>query len=219
MKAAIDAYGHVDMLINDASFWHDMDSARMTDKTWNSALELISGLFNISKALWPYFKAQKSGRIVSVTRPIGKSPTLGQLSQIVTKWALIGLSQALASEGTEENIEFGVVIPNSDSSNYTSINQDVVACITEIICHDADGTNIRKGIQVYNVGQDEVERASWQRSGGYQFPSGSHVTPEALARHWSQLVCFDDGRSDHPVDQVDGISKIMAHIALNNSIQ
>lgn len=62
---------------------------------------------------------------------------------------------------------------------------------------------------LYEVGSGWHARTRWQRSGGHGFPIDIKLTPEAVAKAWSNIVNFDDGRADHPEDAQDGLKSIM----------
>ncbi|CAI9630961.1 peroxisomal multifunctional beta-oxidation protein [Alternaria burnsii] len=215
VKAALDAYGCVDILINDATLSDDLGSVPgsdpMADTNLNSALKHVQCLKDIAKVLWPHFHAQKSGKIVTITHPSDVLPRLDQLSHTMARWALLGLSRSLACEGAENNIRVGVVIPNAVRSPHT--NGDILACITRILSCDTNGSHSKNCAQVYEINETGACKTVWQRSGGFQFPLGSHATPEALLKMWGQVVCFDDNRTDCPVDHDEGSAKIMAHIS------
>lgn len=64
---------------------------------------------------------------------------------------------------------------------------------------------------LYEVGSGWVGQTRWQRSGGHGFPVDVPLTPEEVAKHWKDIVTFDE-RADHPEKSSDSIEKIMANM-------
>ena len=62
---------------------------------------------------------------------------------------------------------------------------------------------------LFEVGSGWHARTRWQRSGGHGFPIDVKLTPEAILKHWKDIVNFNDGRADHPEDAQDGLKSMM----------
>lgn len=79
VKAAIDAYGRVDILINNAGILRDKAFTNMDDKQWDEILNVhLRGTYKVTKAAWPYFLKQKYGRVVNTTSTSGIYGNFGQ---------------------------------------------------------------------------------------------------------------------------------------------
>ena len=79
VKAAIDAYGRLDIVVNNAGFVRDKSFANMTDDLWNSIIGVhLNGAYQITKAAWPYFLRQNYGRIINTTSTSGIYGSFGQ---------------------------------------------------------------------------------------------------------------------------------------------
>jgi multifunctional beta-oxidation protein len=79
IKTAIDAYGRVDILINNAGILRDKAFANMTDKQWSDIIDVhLHGTMRCTKAAWPYMLKQKYGRIVNTTSTSGIYGNFGQ---------------------------------------------------------------------------------------------------------------------------------------------
>lgn len=72
VKAAIDNYGRIDILINNAGILRDKSFHNMDDKMFNQVLDVhLRGTYKTTKAAWPYFLKQKYGRVINTTSTSG----------------------------------------------------------------------------------------------------------------------------------------------------
>lgn len=79
VKATIEAYGRIDIIINNAGILRDKAFANMDDKMWNQVISVhLRGTFKITKAAWPYMMKQKYGRIVNTSSTSGIYGNFGQ---------------------------------------------------------------------------------------------------------------------------------------------
>ena len=79
VKAAIDAFGRIDILINNAGILRDKAFANMDDNQWDQIIAVhLRGTYKTTKAAWPYFLKQKYGRIVNTTSTSGIYGNFGQ---------------------------------------------------------------------------------------------------------------------------------------------
>jgi multifunctional beta-oxidation protein len=79
VKAAIDAYGRIDIVINNAGILRDKAFTNMDDKLWDQVMNVhLRGTYKVTKAAWPYFLKQKYGRVVNTTSTSGIYGNFGQ---------------------------------------------------------------------------------------------------------------------------------------------
>jgi multifunctional beta-oxidation protein len=79
VKAAIDAYGRIDIIINNAGILRDKAFTNMDDKLWDQVMSVhLRGTYKVTKAAWPYFLKQKYGRVVNTTSTSGIYGNFGQ---------------------------------------------------------------------------------------------------------------------------------------------
>jgi len=79
VKAAIDAFGRIDIVVNNAGILRDKAFANMDDSLWDPVLNVhMRGTYKVTKAAWPYFLKQKYGRVVNTTSTSGIYGNFGQ---------------------------------------------------------------------------------------------------------------------------------------------
>lgn len=79
VKAAIDAFGRIDVIINNAGILRDKAFTNMDDKMWDQVMDVhLRGTYKVTKAAWPYFLKQKYGRVVNTTSTSGIYGNFGQ---------------------------------------------------------------------------------------------------------------------------------------------
>jgi NAD(P)-dependent dehydrogenase (short-subunit alcohol dehydrogenase family) len=79
VKAAIDAFGRIDIVVNNAGILRDKAFTNMEDAQWDQVLSVHTrGTYKVTKAAWPYFLKQKYGRVVNTTSTSGIYGNFGQ---------------------------------------------------------------------------------------------------------------------------------------------
>ncbi|KAI4259301.1 MAG: hypothetical protein LQ352_000841 [Teloschistes flavicans] len=220
VKTAIDAFGRIDVLINNAGILKDKAFANMEDQMWDQVIAVhLRGTYKMTKAAWPYFLKQKYGRIVNTTSTSGIYGNFGQANYAAAKLGILGFSRALAREGAKYNIYVNTIAPNAGTNMTRSIMPEemVQAFKPEqvaplVVALSSDNVPQPPTGNLYEVGSGWHARTRWQRSGGHGFPVDVRLTPEAVLKAWKDIVNFDDGRADHPEDSQDGLKSIMRNM-------
>lgn len=79
IKGAIDAFGRIDIIVNNAGILRDKAFNNMDDNLWNSVMNVhLRGTYKVTKAAWPYFLKQKYGRVINTTSTSGVYGNFGQ---------------------------------------------------------------------------------------------------------------------------------------------
>lgn len=238
VKAAIDGFGRLDIVINNAGILRDKAFNNMEDKMWDQVIAVhLRGTYKVTKAAWPHFLKQKYGRIVNTTSTSGIYGNFGQANYAAAvrhlgisffalviliqlqKLGILGFSRALAREGAKYNIFVNTIAPNAGTNMTRSImpeemvkafNPDQVAPIVVALSSDKIPNPPTGGL--FEVGSGWHARTRWQRSGGHNFPIDVKLTPEAVAKKWGEIIDFDNGKADHPEDAQDGMKSIMENM-------
>lgn len=219
VKTAIDTWGRIDVLVNNAGILRDKAFANMTDDQWEIIHQVhLYGTFACTKAAWPYFLKQKYGRVLNTTSTSGIYGNFGQANYASAKCGILGFSKSLALEGKKNNIFVNTIAPNAGTGMTRTImpeemvqalKPDYVAPLVVLLCSDK-APEPTGGL--YETGQGWVAATRWQRTGGNGFPVDVKLTPEAVLEKWDRINSFDDGRADHPFDNASGLKSIMANM-------
>ncbi|KAK6433975.1 bifunctional hydroxyacyl-CoA dehydrogenase/enoyl-CoA hydratase fox2 [Oleoguttula sp. CCFEE 5521] len=220
VKGAIDAFGRIDIIINNAGILRDKAFTNMEDKQFQQVLDVhLRGTYKVTKAAWPYLLKQKYGRIINTTSTSGIYGNFGQANYAAAKCGILGFSRALAREGQKYNILVNTIAPNAGTAMTRSImpeemvqafKPDYIAPAVLLLCSDkVPEPNTGR---LFEVGSGWVAETRWQRTGGAAFPVDVTLTPEAVLEKWATVLNFDDGRADHPDDPSAGTAKIMANM-------
>ncbi|KAL6884212.1 NAD(P)-binding protein [Trichoderma longibrachiatum] len=219
VKAAIDAFGRVDIVVNNAGILRDKAFTNMDDNLWHPVMNVhLRGTYKVTKAAWPYFLKQKYGRVINTTSTSGIYGNFGQANYAAAKCGILGFSRALALEGFKYGIYVNTIAPNAGTAMTATImpkemvdafKPDYIAPLVLALSSDKC-PNPTGGL--YEVGSGWCGKTRWQRTGGHGFPVNKPLVPEEVVKHWDEIVNFDDGRADHPEKAQDGLEKIMKNI-------
>ena len=124
---AIDGYGHVDYLINNAGINIDRTVRRMTIDEWHAVMRInISGCFYMVKAVVEHMIHRGTGRIVNISSIIGETGNVGQANYATAKSGMHGLTKTLALELAKKGITVNCVAPGF-------ISTDMMASVPEAV--------------------------------------------------------------------------------------
>lgn len=105
--------GSIDILVNNAATLdHVAQIEQQNDDFWERDLRVnLTGAYNCCKAVWPYMKEKKWGRIINMASVAGTMGGFGQSSYSTTKAGILGLTKSLALEGARHNITVNAIVP------------------------------------------------------------------------------------------------------------
>jgi NAD(P)-dependent dehydrogenase (short-subunit alcohol dehydrogenase family) len=131
-KAAIDKWGRIDILINNAGILRDKSFSKMEASDFKQVMDVhVTGSFNCTKAVWEVMKAQNYGRIVFTSSSSGIYGNFGQTNYSAAKAAMIGLMNTLHIEGAKNNIRVNCLAPTAATRMTESlIPADALALLT-----------------------------------------------------------------------------------------
>jgi 3-hydroxyacyl-CoA dehydrogenase/3a,7a,12a-trihydroxy-5b-cholest-24-enoyl-CoA hydratase len=209
IKTAIDAFGRVDVLINNAGILRDKSFKNMNKEDWDLIIRVhLNGVYACSKAAYPYMLKQKFGRIINVSSPAGLYGNFGQVNYSCAKAGIIGFSTSLGKEGEKNNIYTNVIAPVAATRmTETVMSKDIleklkveyIVPLVAYLCHDSCTENG----SVFELGGRWISKLRWQRSEGEFFPG--KFDPEEVKEKIQKIGNFDRNVS-YPSDTTSGIS-------------
>jgi len=112
VKSAVDAYGKVDIVINNAGILRDKSFHNMTPDLMNPVFDVhLKGAFHVTQPAYLIMREQGYGRIVSTSSAAGIFGNFGQTNYGAAKMGLIGFTRVLAIEGAKFNIKANAIAP------------------------------------------------------------------------------------------------------------
>ena len=144
IKEAIEEFGKVDVLVNNAGITKDNLLMRMKKEDFDDVLNVnLVGTFNVTKNVIPYMMKARKGRIINISSVVGVAGNAGQTNYSASKAGIIGFTKSLAKEVASRNILVNAVAPGFIETNMTDVLKDEIK------------ENIAKSIPLKRMGNAE----------------------------------------------------------------
>ncbi|WP_241051606.1 SDR family NAD(P)-dependent oxidoreductase [Achromobacter xylosoxidans] len=122
IQAAIDAFGRVDAVVNNAGNLRDRVFHKMSEEEWRQVIDVhLNGSFFMSRAAAPYFREQESGAFVHMTSTSGLIGNFGQANYAAAKLGIVALSKSIALDMARYNVRSNCIAPFAWSRMTSSI--------------------------------------------------------------------------------------------------
>ena len=120
IAAATDAFGRVDVLVNNAGITRDGLAARMGDEDFDAVIDInLKGTFHCCRAAAKVMMKQRWGRIINMSSVVGVYGNAGQVNYAASKAGVIGMTKTLAKELARRNITANAVAPGFIATDMT----------------------------------------------------------------------------------------------------
>lgn len=192
VNQAMEKWGRVDILINNAGILRDKSFTKMTLADFSLVMDVhVMGSVNCTKAVWDIMRAQNYGRIVMTTSSSGMYGNFGQANYGAAKMAVLGLMNTLSIEGAKNNIRINALAPTAGTRMTEDLMPEniVKAFAPEAVtaglltlCDDDAPTRF-----ILCAGAGGYSSASMFETQGCFIPQSSQ-TPESVRGQWSQLT-------------------------------
>ncbi len=125
VKAADEALGQIDILINNAGLTRDNLSMRMKDEEWQEVIDVnMTATFKLAKAVQRGMMKRRTGRIINIASIVGVTGNPGQCNYVASKAGMIGWSKAMAQEVASRGITVNCVAPGFIATAMTDALND-----------------------------------------------------------------------------------------------
>ena len=221
VDAAIDRFGRLDILINNAGIirWAGLPKADAENLAGHLAVHVF-GAFNTTRAAWPHMVGQDYGRIVMTTSS-GVFGLPENLSYATAKGGVIGLTRSLSTAGAAHGIKVNLIAPaaftrmagqpvaaagpDGGGAGAAPMSPDLVAPMAAFLAHEACPVSG----EMYAAGFGRFARIFIASTEGYVHGS-LEPTIEDVAQHWNAIN--DESGYYIPADLMSWSAAFMAHL-------
>jgi NAD(P)-dependent dehydrogenase (short-subunit alcohol dehydrogenase family) len=128
VQTAIDAFGRVDVVVNNAGILRDRMIFNMSEEEWDAVINThLKGSFAVTRAAAPYMRQQKSGRFINMTSTSGLVGNVGQANYAAAKLGIVGLTRVTALDMARYNVTANCISPFAWTRMIGTIPQDTDA--------------------------------------------------------------------------------------------
>jgi NAD(P)-dependent dehydrogenase (short-subunit alcohol dehydrogenase family) len=212
VQRAIDSFGRVDIVVNNAGILRDKAFHNMDADLLRPVLDVhLAGAFYVTRAAWVKMREQNYGRVVNTSSNSGLLGNFGQSNYGAAKMGLVGLTRVLAVEGVRHNIKVNAIAPVAFTRMTEGLMGDLgsrlkpelVTPIVVWLCHeDCPVTG-----EVYSAGGGVVARFFVGLTQGYVNPE---LTVEDVRDHFDEIR--DESGYLVPTNNGDELRKIFKQL-------
>jgi NAD(P)-dependent dehydrogenase (short-subunit alcohol dehydrogenase family) len=210
VQAAVDHFGRIDILINNAGIirWAGFPEADEENLNRHLAVHTV-GAFNTARAAWPHLADQGYGRIVMTTSS-GMFGLPNNISYATAKAAVVGLTRSLATAGSKRGIAVNLIAPAAmtrmaGGAGPEEMTPELVAPMAAFLAHEQCPVSG----EMYAAGAGRFARIFIATTPGYVHTDPS-VSMEDVAEHWDAIN--DEAGYWVPQSLMDWSARFMAHL-------
>lgn len=128
VSAVVEAFGTVDVVVNNAGITRDNLLMRMSEEHWDEVIDTnLKSIFNMTKAVMRTMLKARSGSIVNLSSVVGVSGNAGQANYSASKAGILGFTKSVAQELGSRNIRCNAIAPGFIETEMTaSLDEEVV---------------------------------------------------------------------------------------------
>lgn len=197
IQSALDHFGRIDIVMNNAGILRDVIFHRMTEDDWQSVINVhLSGAFYTSRAAATHFRKQESGAMVHMSSTSGLIGNFGQANYAAAKLGITALSKSIALDMARYNVRSNCIAPfawsrminsiptesEAEQVRVEKIKQMTPAKIAPLAVYLASDAAAGVNAQVFTVRNNEIFLMSQPRPIRSVHRSEGW-TPESIAEH------------------------------------
>jgi NAD(P)-dependent dehydrogenase (short-subunit alcohol dehydrogenase family) len=190
VKSAVDAYGRVDIVINNAGILRDKSFHNLTPDLMNPVFDVhLKGAFHVTQPAFVLMREQGYGRIISTSSAAGVFGNFGQANYGAAKMGLVGFMRVLAVEGAKYNIKANSIAPLAltrmteslfSGAMAEKLQPELISPIVAFLAHE----DCPVSGEVYSVGGGRVARVFIGETPGY---FNANLTMEDVRNNFDQI--------------------------------
>ena len=216
VQTAVDSFGTVDAVINNAGILRDKSFANMTEEEFSLIIEVhLKGTYFVTQPAFKIMKENNYGRIVNVASPSGIFGNFGQTNYGAAKMGIVGLTNVLAIEGAKYNIKVNVIAPTAYTRMTEALLPEdvgklfsaelVTPMVTYLASEACEPTH-----EIFGVAAGRFARIGIITHEGYV---NTEATPEDIANNIEEIRTITDG--SYPLSNEDELMLIQKAIQGN----
>ena len=212
VQTALDAFGRIDVIVNNAGILRDRFFHKMSLDEWDAVIKVhLYGAFHVSRAAAPHFKEQASGNYIHMTSTSGLIGNFGQANYAAAKMGVAALSKSIALDMQKFNVRSNCISPFAwsrmigsiptdtpeEQARVERIKQMTPAKIAPLAVALASDASVQTNGQIFGVRNNEIFLFSQPRP-IRSVHRGEGWTPQSVASHAlpaMQASYFDLDRS------------------------
>ncbi|MFN8022661.1 MAG: SDR family oxidoreductase [Acidimicrobiales bacterium] len=190
VQTAVDAFGTVDIVINNAGILRDKAFHNMEPDLMNPVFDVhLKGAFHVTQPAWTIMREKGYGRIISTSSAAGIFGNFGQTNYGAAKMGLVGFTRVLAVEGAKYNIKANAIAPLALTRMTETImgalgdklDPGLVSPIVTYLAHE----DCPVSGQTFSVGGGRVAHVFIAETQGYH---KADLSPEDLRDNWATVT-------------------------------
>jgi NAD(P)-dependent dehydrogenase (short-subunit alcohol dehydrogenase family) len=219
VQTALDAFGKIDIVINNAGILRDTSFAKLDEAALDMVVKVhLYGGFHVARAAWPHLRENNYGRVINTTSGSGLYGNFGQANYSAAKLGLVGLTRTLAIEGAKYNITSHAIAPVAASRMTEDIMPPQLLerlqpeYVSPLVAYLASETCTDTG-RIYSAGGGYMARVAILEGGGAAFDEVP--SPEDVADKWEQLNQVDSGSVEFTTGVFEQTGKIVEALGIS----
>ncbi len=217
VKSALDAYGKVDILINNAGILRDRAFHNLTEEDWDKVLTVhLKGAYNVTQPAFRVMRQNSYGRIVFTTSAAGLYGNFGQTNYSAAKMALVGMMNTLKQEGAKYNIKANTIAPLAASRLTADImpppilekmKPELVSPMVVYLCSE----ECQESGSVFTAGGGYFGRAALVEGKGTYIDSDGPATLEQIRDNLEKIRDMS-GAEEFANANAEGMARVFSHL-------
>jgi len=211
---ALERYGTVDVLVNNAGILRDKTFAKMSLEDFEAVLQVhLMGTVFCTHAVWPVMTANGYGRVVVTTSGSATNGNFGQANYAAAKLGVVGLMNVLALEGVRKGVLINAIAPGAATRMTTELIpgeiRDYLApgLVSPVVAYLCSESCTDTGCIIWSVA-GKVARVFYAETAGIQFDPSEALDPDDVEAAWPRIVDVDGAQPAAPGPIGDAVQRL-----------